>query len=125
MSGRRALFGAAAALVVTPAAMASLSNPDAELIARCTAYIEAVIAYDGHGGETENEDDDPFWHRLTAARTALRGMRATTLAGVEAKARVAMHLAHQPSGRHDFDTGFVLDWPEQVVRDLLAIQGAA
>jgi hypothetical protein len=131
-SRRKALkFAAAAAagttalLAPAAASAAPAAGADAELIEMCADYIEAIDAYNADGGHLEL-DDDPLWHTVEAIEERLDGRAAGTLAGVVAKARVAACLARLPGGVEDFSDSIIGDWPEQVVRDLLALaEGAA
>lgn len=102
---------------------ATLPGPDADLIQLCSDYIEALDAYDREGGFLESELDH-LWHAVEAIEERLDALTATTLDGIAAKARVALRLARQPSGREDFSRAYVGDWPEQVVRDLLRVSRA-
>ncbi|WP_135469815.1 hypothetical protein [Crenalkalicoccus roseus] len=120
------LAGAAAASGIVHGCAGAIAapNPDARLIRLCAEYVEALAAYNRDGGQLECAED-PLWHAVAAAEARLDGLTAHTLPGVIAKARVAMHLARQPDGSEDFSSSYTGDWPEQVVRDLLRLQGGA
>ena len=84
----------------------------------------ALVKYDADGGTLE-EEDDPLWHRMSAAQCILDGMHATTMAGVIALAEVARFMAKQPDGSTNYDTGYTQDYPERVITELLRLNGGA
>jgi hypothetical protein len=122
---RRLLAGGAAVAAITAGASASAkrrdANCDGELIARCEALIRALEAYNNDPRAAVVDCDDcPFWQAYDRERIAVLALRATSLEGVRAKARVARALADQPEGV-DFDTAFTGDFPGQVIEDLLRL----
>ena len=93
---------------------------DLALVQRCRAHVDALQAYDQDGGDAE-VDDDPLWIKVQETRRALRGLTATTLLGLMAKAEVAQYLASTPSGQINYSTSFTGDWLQQIVQDLVAL----
>jgi hypothetical protein len=99
------------------------SSPDAELIRLCGEYVKAVDAY--NSGPAAEPEDDPLWQAVIELDAKLEGLAATTLDGLAAKARVALHQAKTPDGGECFEVSYVGSWPEQVVRDLLGMMSEA
>ncbi|MDQ1081420.1 hypothetical protein [Pseudoroseomonas cervicalis] len=101
---------------------------DARLVSLCAEYTRALDAYNGKAawlgpdGAPMGMSPDDLEALVDGIEEELQGLRATTLEGLAAKARVAAHQAKQPGGI-DFGEGVVGDWPEQVIRDLLRMAG--
>ena len=84
-------------------------------------HIDALTIDDCDGGYLEC-GDDPLWHAVEAIEQQLNGLSARTMAGVAAKAQVALHKAHQLGGSETFSDAYIDDWPGQVLRDLLRLR---
>lgn len=123
---RRFLLTLAPAAAVAPASAAA--HPDAELLAACDRYCAAHAAYAARL-EAAGDDDDAWdaageasWPELDAAAEAMNAFRATTLAGLTARA-ITLAECSPALLRGDLDT------EEQqiadLLRDLLAIAGTA
>lgn len=120
-----ATLGASSGIVLAPnGAFATSAHPDAQLIALCGDYMQAITVYNSDAGNLEPAID-PLWQAVGAIEGQLDGLTAKTLEGILAKARVAMFHAQLPDGREEFCTSYTGDWPEQVVRDLLRLHGGA
>jgi len=98
---------------------------DAELIRLCGDYVRTVAACNDLSGQLDLDDDDPLWAAADALEGWLEGLRAHTLAGVIAEAKVAAFLAKQPDGSEDFSDCCTVEWMRRVVRDLLRLSGKA
>lgn len=94
-------------------------DPDAVLIRHCEAFIQAWDVYNTEGGLLDCEVC-PLWRAVDVERTAILALRATTLAGVLAKCRVARSLATQPDGL-DYDSAFTGTVPGEIIEDLLRL----
>ncbi len=133
-SRRRLLGGLALGAVTTIAPVAAVLSPDpvwgapaaigpdADLIAACDRYIRAVRTYDADPSDIDM-DVDPLWHEVEAAREAAEDIPARTFAGLVAKAQVAVHLGTMLDGSVNLSESYALNWPGDVVRDVLGIAG--
>jgi hypothetical protein len=124
---RRSAIGfslAAFAAGLTVPVLASATEPDAELIRLCADFRRRWRDYNTINTDLDS-DEDPRWPLLLAAEDRARDTEAQTVAGLIAKAEVALLLASQPDGSEKFGDGFNVDWLEQIVRDLLSLQGGA
>ncbi len=116
-------LGATAAVLApdpTWGAPATDAEPDAELIAACDRYIRAMDAF-------EDDDSDldfnvnPLCHAMEAAEEAAQDIPAQTMAGVIAKARVAVAMGTSRDGTVRLGNSYAGEWPGDVVRDLLRL----
>ena len=111
---RRALFGGAAVLAVTPsigsaAAPAALDAALAALVDQHIRNRDAVNAYDGPLDVT----DCPLWQAYSATLDAIDEAEPQTMAGILAKARAAV--------AEDEQTGE--QWGLDIAHDLLRLAG--
>ena len=113
---RRNLLPAAAASVMLPSAVgasnvrASNIHPDAELIAVCAEFDACerqTSIIHGSGPDCVIDDDEarlvsaPFFDRMRVLLDRMDGLRATTSAGIQARA----HCLAQHGGHGDYDFG--------------------
>jgi hypothetical protein len=103
-TGRRALLGGAAGLAVAgSAAPVAAAQADAELIGLCAEYVALDAAFCRAGEDVAAEEKGAERARLDGLCSAMvprlhvleeliADLPATTLAGVRAKARAALHL---------------------------------
>lgn len=112
---RRAALAAPAAVALMGAAP---GNPDAALIRRCAALVEAYRAHALHG---TGEQGCPFGAAMEAAEEGLADVPARTFAGLRAKALVAAHMAQEPDGTLNFADYNCGDWTGAVVQDFLRL----
>jgi hypothetical protein len=96
--------------------------PDAELVAACDAYAEAMQRFNDEGGHLEPEVC-PLWRAVDAARDrALAAPPPRSLAGIRAKAELCRTMAlRAPDGRRDYSDSYCGTWPGQVVEDVLRL----
>lgn len=114
-------FAAPAPVPTFAAGLGSVqANADAELIRLCAAYITASDIYNADCSGL-NYEVDPLWHALERLEAQLEDLTASTFEGLLAKARVAQHQARQPDGSENYKSSFTGDWPERIIRDLLAM----
>lgn len=127
MPASRRKFMGAAALAVVPvsgALSASLTHPDADLIAQCAEHAVNVAAFNRDGGKVEPEHD-PLWAAYDRTRDAVSAAKPRTMDGVLAKARAAKADAGR-SGDAGYPEGCAAsDWAWDIVNDLLRLSGRA
>ncbi len=134
-SRRRFLLEAGATVATTLGVTAAMLSPDpvrsapdtnagldAVLIAACNRLIRASAACDADTSDLDAEEC-PLIAELEAAEAEVRAIPPRTVAGVAAKARLAIALGRQRDGTVDLSPGGVGDWTELVVWDLLRVAG--
>ena len=111
---RRNLLTAAAASVMLPGAVkaGTVANPDADLLAICAEFDvceRQTSIIHGTGPDCVVDDDEadvasaPFFARMYALLDRMKELRATTPAGIQARAHsLAQHAGH---GEYSFDYG--------------------
>ncbi len=93
----------------------SALHPDSELIHWCEQYRAAVIAFNA-----DPDAGDPLWAAIERAEAEVDARPPVTLAGVRAKAAVALATAQDgPEGESWH--GAPCDWAAAVVRDVLRL----
>jgi hypothetical protein len=85
--------------------------PDAELVRRCHAYIDALDSFEQHG---KAEDGCPYWAAVHDTRAAAEDLEPETFAGVYAMALVAQREARQLDGSENWSESFTGDWPRRI-----------
>lgn len=134
---RRNLLGGLAALATAPtvalAAFSVLPNPDAELIAECTAAVEAKRASDAvtyplalPASQARHFDEEADRLLCVSDKHACRAIAipARTREGLIAKARMALAIVpRMPDGTPDPDWHAIEAWA--VVEDVLRLEALA
>lgn len=122
-SSRRALLAGTAALMAPAVPAVAATDPDAELIAACRAYVVAIRTYNGEGGGRLDPDACPLWAAVEAAGDrAENAPPAQTWAGVRAMAEVARAMAQEiEPGQFDYSDSYCGDWPGKVVEAALRL----
>lgn len=126
--GRRRLAAGIAALALVAPAWASTglqaakasTNPDADLFQLYTDHARNHAAVNAMDAPDWEDEQNPLWLTYTASYKATRDSKPQTMAGVLAKARLAELEDCVPGADEDSR-----DWAGIVVRDLLALAGAA
>jgi hypothetical protein len=115
---RRNLFAAASALPL--AGMAMPPNPDAALIGACDEHrrLHGIL---NRQRDPRDCDEMPEWGPYMAACAVIEAARATTLAGIVAKASAAKAEAWQPNGQDHSEVA--AEWAWAIVNDLLRLNG--
>jgi hypothetical protein len=106
---------------LTPQVADAAPDPDADLAHWCRVYVTATAAYNA---DPSDDDDNPLWEAIQEAEAGIEARPPQTLAGVLAKAKMAIHLAKQePGDRDDWGSSPAGTWAQEVVLDLARLAG--
>jgi hypothetical protein len=104
-------------------------HPDAELLRACAEHMVNLRAVLASPGCTDAPGGHPAWEAYQRTHDAINAAEPATMAGVLAKARVAMSEGVSDNlfeGEHAHGFGFTAHaWAWEVLQDLVRIQGIA
>jgi hypothetical protein len=100
------------------------NSPDAEAIRICEKHLVNLRAYNAHPDALDN-DEHPLLLAYEHTQKAIDAMRPVTLAGLAAKARVALAEAQPIDGGLDelWESSNGGIWAADLARDLIRIAG--